>query len=333
MSEQKYTTVARAVTIEQAVSDGLAELGLREHEVNIEVLTVPSKGFLGLFSQKAEVRLTSLDYIMEEEKRAAKRQAEEAKEAKKAKERQAQAEKVDKVAKRDEKKAKPSREDQPKQKAQTKAPAKEEVGQGKKQVEDKGKKVEKKALTSEREEKVSNEGRAKRQEGQEEARPGKVVSPEDLKIAIDQGQKFLTQVFAAMDLEIEVQVEEKEGQTFLVLVGDNLGVLIGKRGQTLDSLQYLLNIAVNNYTQDHVRLMLDAEDYRIRRQKTLEELADRLANKAKKYRKEVSLEPMSAYERKVIHAHLQNHTGIVTKSYGSEPYRRLVISPKGRNRK
>jgi spoIIIJ-associated protein len=142
----------------------------------------------------------------------------------------------------------------------------------------------------------------------------------------EDGKKFLQHIFAEMDLDITIEESVQDGYTVFNLVGDNLGVLIGRRGQTLDALQYLLNISANRNSDENIRFMLDAEQYRDRRKKTLESLADRLANKAKKYKKDVVLEPMSAYERKIIHTHLQNERGIVTKSQGQEPFRKIVIS-------
>jgi len=147
----------------------------------------------------------------------------------------------------------------------------------------------------------------------------------------EDGKKFLQHVFAEMDLDITIEESMQDDHTVFNLVGDNLGVLIGRRGQTLDALQYLLNISANRNSDENIRFMLDAEQYRERRKKTLESLADRLANKAKKYKKDVVLEPMSAYERKIIHTHLQDERGIVTKSQGQEPFRKIVISAKKGN--
>lgn len=111
----------------------------------------------------------------------------------------------------------------------------------------------------------------------------------------------------------------------LHLYGADLGILIGRRGQTLDALQYLMNIVANRYSSTHMRIVLDAENFRERRKKTLEELADRLAERVIRTKKEVILEPMSPHERKVIHAQLQDHAKVRTFSRGEEPNRRVVI--------
>lgn len=143
---------------------------------------------------------------------------------------------------------------------------------------------------------------------------------------LESGKLFLNQVFEAMNLQVKIEESKDDEQTIFNLVGDNLGVLIGRRGQTLDALQYLTNIAVNRSSDSNTRIMLDAEEYRERRKKTLESLADRLANKVRKYKKDVVLEPMSPYERKIIHTHLQDERGVYTRSQGQEPFRKIVIS-------
>lgn len=145
---------------------------------------------------------------------------------------------------------------------------------------------------------------------------------------IEEAASFLRNMFKAMQLSVQIErVMTKEGADFN-LNGPELGILIGKRGQTLDSIQYLLNIVANRYSDSHLKITLDAEQFRERRKKTLEELAHRLASRVVKSRKEVILEPMSAAERKIIHAELQNHPGVKTFSKGDEPNRRIVIALK-----
>jgi spoIIIJ-associated protein len=143
---------------------------------------------------------------------------------------------------------------------------------------------------------------------------------------LEQTILFLNDVFLAMNLEVLVdkQVSE-EGITFN-LIGTDLGILIGRRGQTLDSLQYLVNIVANRFSKTHLRIILDAESFRERRKKTLEELASRLAGRVIRFKKEVVLEPMSPQERKIIHFQLQDHALVKTFSKGEEPNRRVVIA-------
>jgi spoIIIJ-associated protein len=145
---------------------------------------------------------------------------------------------------------------------------------------------------------------------------------------IEEAASFLRDMFKAMQLSVQIErVPTKEGVDFH-LRGPELGILIGKRGQTLDSIQYLANIVANRYSDSHLKITIDAEQFRERRKKTLEELAHRLASRVLKSRKEVILEPMSAAERKIIHAELQNHPSVKTYSKGDEPNRRVVITLK-----
>lgn len=138
---------------------------------------------------------------------------------------------------------------------------------------------------------------------------------------------FLTQVFDAMDLTVDISVEvEEDNHTVNVeLKGDEMGVLIGKRGQTLDSLQYLTSLALNRHTDEYVKVKLDTEDYRKRRKETLENLAKNIAYKVKRTKRPVSLEPMNPFERRVIHSTLQNDKYVSTHSEGEEPHRHVVV--------
>ena len=141
---------------------------------------------------------------------------------------------------------------------------------------------------------------------------------------------FLTQVFDAMDLTVEISVEvEEDNHTVNVeLKGDEMGVLIGKRGQTLDSLQYLTSLALNRHTDEYVKVKLDTEDYRKRRKETLENLAKNIAYKVKRTKRPVSLEPINPFERRVIHSTLQNDKYVSTHSEGEEPHRHVVVTLK-----
>ena len=141
---------------------------------------------------------------------------------------------------------------------------------------------------------------------------------------------FLTQVFDAMDLTVDISVEvEVDNHTVNVeLKGDEMGVLIGKRGQTLDSLQYLTSLALNRHTDEYVKVKLDTEDYRKRRKETLENLTKNIAYKVKRTKRPVSLEPMNPFERRVIHSTLQNDKYVSTHSEGEEPHRHVVVTLK-----
>ena len=151
---------------------------------------------------------------------------------------------------------------------------------------------------------------------------------------------FLTEVFDKMNLEVEIitKFDEIEGVIDIELKGPEMGVLIGKRGQTLDSLQYLTNLAVNRKSDNYLRVKIDTEDYRRRRKETLENLAKNMAYKVKRTKHPVSLEPMNPYERRIIHSALQNDKYVMTRSEGEDPFRHVVISlkkevPAGNGRK
>ena len=137
--------------------------------------------------------------------------------------------------------------------------------------------------------------------------------------------EFLSKVFAAMNLTVKINVNITEESVDVDLVGDDMGVLIGKRGQTLDSLQYLVSLVVNKKSDKYLRVKLDTENYRERRKETLENLAKNIAFKVKRTKRPVSLEPMNPYERRVIHSALQNDKYVTTKSEGEEPFRHVVV--------
>jgi spoIIIJ-associated protein len=146
--------------------------------------------------------------------------------------------------------------------------------------------------------------------------------------ALEEAIRFLQDIFKTMHISITIdQHKDREG-TILNMSGSELGILIGKRGQTLDALQYLVNIVANRFSSSHIRIILDAENFRERRKKTLEELALRLASRVIKSKNEVVLEPMNSQERKIIHAELQGHSVVKTYSKGEEPNRRVVIALK-----
>lgn len=151
------------------------------------------------------------------------------------------------------------------------------------------------------------------------------------KASIDgMAKEFLEDVFKAMNMvvSVEVRYHEESRNMNIELSGDEMGVLIGKRGQTLDSLQYLVSLVVNKDAEEYIRVKVDTEDYRKRRRETLENLAKNIAYKVKRTKRPVSLEPMNPYERRVIHYALQNDRYVTTHSEGDEPFRRVVVTLK-----
>ena len=151
------------------------------------------------------------------------------------------------------------------------------------------------------------------------------------KFSIDENVvEFLSSIFDAMKMEVEilVAVNEEEHIIEVELKGDDMGLLIGKRGQTLDSLQYLTNLAINKHSDEYYKVKIDTEDYRKRRKETLENLAKNIAYKVKRTKRPVSLEPMNPFERRIIHSALQNDRYVTTHSEGDEPYRHVVVTLK-----
>ena len=159
-------------------------------------------------------------------------------------------------------------------------------------------------------------------------KPAKIMAKKKDNV-IDTAKEFLEKVFKAMNLVVTIDINyDEDAKTMNInLSGDEMGLLIGKRGQTIDSLQYLVSLVVNkiNKDKDYIRVKVDTEDYRNRRKKTLEELAKNIAYKVKRTKRSVSLEPMNPYERRIIHSALQNDRYVTTKSEGEEPYRHIIV--------
>lgn len=152
---------------------------------------------------------------------------------------------------------------------------------------------------------------------------------------VEKAEQFLKEIFAAMNMDVAIEISEQEDGHVFNLIGENLGILIGKHGQTLDSLQYLSNLTANRgLLEEKVRIIIDIENYRTRREETLQRLAVRLADKVRRTGERIVLEPMNRHERKIIHMALQDNYKISTYSAGEEPFRKVVIELKrGRNGK
>lgn len=153
----------------------------------------------------------------------------------------------------------------------------------------------------------------------------KVIVKETL---VDKATGFLREIARAMDLVVSLEVEEESDMVKVNFIGDDLGILIGRRGDTLDALQYLVNLVANKKEEKRVRVVLDVEGYRKRREQTLQNLAFKLADKVRRRGQEVVLEPMNPHERRVIHTALQNNRYVYTTSQGDEPFRKIIIAPK-----
>ena len=266
-------------SIDAAVELALQELKLSKDQVTITVLEEPSKGFFGIGSKLAKVRV--------EEK------AKEHKEVKK----------VETAVKSEVKEVqhKETTEEKPAEKKNKKKHQKNNKG------------------NAEKKEKVKLEVK----------HANISAKPEDLQTVENHPAKeFLEKTFNEMGIEVSVSVEVGKDSVYVDVEGKDTGTVIGKRGQTLDALQYLTSLVVNKSENEDIRVVLDAEGYRAKREATLEALAFRLAEKVLNTGKSARLEPMNPYERKVIHSSLHNVEGINTRSEGDEPYRRVVIELK-----
>ena len=268
-------------SIDSAVALALQDLKLTRDQVTVTVLEEPSKGFFGIGSKLAKVRVEEIaPQPKEEPKPAPQPQTKEKPAEKKEEAPEAEAEKP-----REEKKKKNNRK-------------KPKNGANKKEFKIEGELVQ-----------VS-------------------AKPEDLKDAPDHPAKeFLENLIREMGLEGEVKVAVNETSVYADIDGKDTGTIIGKRGQTLDSIQYLTSLVVNKGEDEYIRVVVDAENYRAKREEPLEKLAYRLAEKCIKTGRSVRLEPMNPYERKVIHTTLQTVPSVVTRSEGNEPNRRVVIQP------
>ena len=166
------------------------------------------------------------------------------------------------------------------------------------------------------------------------AKPAVIRARKELTLE-DKAVLFLEQIFDAMKIQVKIETsyDDEEKEISIDLVGEDMGILIGKRGQTLDSLQYLTSMVVNKGSEGYIRVKLDTENYRSRRKETLETLAKNIAYKVKRTKRSVSLEPMNPYERRIIHAGLQSDKYVTTRSEGEEPFRHVVIVLKREGRR
>ena len=272
--------------VEEAVRLALEDLHLTEDQVKVTVLEEPSKGFFGIGSKLAKVRV--------ERKPEQKPDREEIKEDVK--------ENIVKAQAPAEKKPEPERRERPEKQQKRKV---------------------------DRPEKPKTEERERYQEPAGEMKIGVREKPADLvEIVESPALDFLREVTQKMGLNLTIKAFQNEDCLYMEINGKDSGTIIGKRGQTLDSIQYLTSLVVNKDSEKYIRVIVDAENYREKRERTLEQLANRLADKVKRTGKSVRLEPMNPYERKVIHATLQKYPGITTRSEGEEPYRRVIIEQK-----
>ena len=342
-------------TTQEAIDNGLAELGVTLADVHVDVLQEGAKGLFGLFGSKpACVRLTVMEDEHEDDhglsdllgsfslndqkkkpapKPTAAPKAEAPKPEKKP-EAKPTAPKSDVKAEAPKAAAKPEVPKAEAPKAEAKPEVKPEAPKAEAKPE---KKPEKKpeAPKTPRERKP-RPPRPAREEGEkrdfapmapaETFAPTEppVIHPEDTPAG--RAQKFLMDVTDRMGVKVDVYVDDSKADNLSIhMIGDTLGILIGRRGETLDALQYLTSLQVNKGREGYIRVTLDTENYRAKREDSLRRLAQRMANRAVKTGRKVVLEPMNPYERRVLHTALQNHPAVTTHSEGEEPNRRVVI--------
>lgn len=293
---------------EDAVEKALKQLQLSRDEVSVEVLEREKKGFLGFGGNPAKIRVSYDDGkpepVFQPEVRTQPKP---------------QQEKVQPAVPQ-EKPAAAEKPAQPRIFAEEKLSGRK-TGGGKESAEEKPQR------SQEPREKKEKEGSAQRTQ-----RPEPVIVPEELGPQVDdetaqQIRSFLTGLLQQMECQAQVEVYQPEKERYKVLLnGDKMGQLIGRRGETLDAIQQLCSYCVNREAEKRVRIQVDAENYRAKREESLVRLADKVAGKVIKYRRNVTLEPMNAYERHVIHTALQDYENISTYSVGTEPNRRVVVS-------
>ena len=299
-----------AKTKSEAITKACIELGVSSDQLEIQVISEGSNGFFGIGSKPAVIKVRKIELVSEEE---------EMKEI------------VETVKLDSFKEETPVEEKKPEPvkpvKKETKEPkAVSEKPRQPKPVKEKVVKEKQPREPKEIKEKPVREKAAK------PAKPVEIITdPEEIKEVENRARIFLSEVFASMNLgevEITSKYNTTDGSLEVDFEGEDMGILIGKRGQTLDSLQYLTSLVVNKGKSNYIRVKLDTEDYRKRRKETLENLARGIAYKVRKTRKPVILEPMNPYERRIIHSALQGNKFVETVSEGEEPYRHVVVKLK-----
>ena len=282
-----------AKTVDEAITKACLEFETSSDNLEIQVVQEGTSGFLGFIGSKPAV-IKVRKKVQEEEFDILKELAKE-------------------------------------EKKEKKAPVKEEKKEPKKEFKKEAKPVrEPKKETAAKPQTENKEVKPVAKEAQPKPEPRKPVvrTEEQVQQMKQDAEKFLTGVFGAMELPVEITMNYDKTADCLEIdfAGEDMGILIGKRGQTLDSLQYLTNRVANKMQDGYVRVKLDTEDYRRRRKETLENLAKNIASKVKRTRRTVALEPMNPYERRIIHSALQSDPAVSTHSEGEEPYRKVVVT-------
>ena len=298
---------ATGKTVKDAIRNGLAELGCDSDDVDIQVIEMGSPGLFGMFGKHAKVRLTvkGEDPAMDIEMPVLSLDAAGAR--------------------------KPRAEKRKPEKTETEDAA-DETG-----AED-APRTEKKSRSRRRRKGGANRAEADEAPAAEEteAQPAPIIerepfvpTPEDQQSEeARRARDFLNGLTERMGVPVSIELMETEEQLRMQMAGDNMSLLIGRRGETLDALQYLTSLNINRGREEYLRVSIDTENYRAKREEALRKLAVRMAGRAKKSGRRVALEPMNPYERRILHSALQNDPDVTTHSEGEEPYRRVIITLK-----
>ena len=308
---------ASGKTVKDAIQNGLTELGCTLDEVETSVIDMGSPGLFGMFGKPAKVRLTvkgedhsfdiempvfTLDQPGQGGRKSGEKKRERAPKAESAAPQQSAAEPIEE--------------------AQESAPAEQPKEKEKRERKPRARKERKEAVQEERPEPVTVAAPA------EPAEPFVAMADEELSETAKNARSFLQGLTDKMGVPAEIAVCERPEQLRMLLSGENMSILIGRRGETLDALQYLTSLNVNRGREEYLRVSLDTENYRAKREEALRKLAVRMANRAKKSGRRVALEPMNPNERRILHSALQNDPEVTTHSEGEEPYRRVIITLK-----
>lgn len=274
-------------TVEDATIEAATTLGIASSELDIEVVSKGTSGFLGIGAKPAVIRARAKKEVNDD---------------------------IEDIL---------ANAKKPGSKGKKNTPKKQPVNKSSEVKEEKPVKEVKEVKEEVKDEDTSFEDEEKK------AEPKEFVKIEES--VIEETRQYLEKLFAAMEMEadIDITVDDQTRTMNIDVEGPEMGIIIGKRGQTLDSLQYLISLFVNKKSDSYIRIKLDTENYRERRRETLENLAKNIAYKVKKSRRSFSLEPMNPYERRIIHSTLQNDKYVTTKSEGEEPYRKVVVYPNG----
>ena len=326
---KKYEASAR--TVDEAIEQGLQELGVSIGDVDVQVLEEGSKGLFGLFgSRLARVSLTVKDYednLLEDLLGGDTKPAEKPAAEKKQKPAPAEKAEAPKAAEKAEAPKTEEKTEEARKEAPRPAPVRRVAP----------KKAEKKApaeaaAPAENMPEAAPEAEGEAPEIRPMEKPTVTAIPDDQLTpdsAAGLARDFLREITRLMGVEVSIEMgTDEEGNVYGSMMGDTLGILIGRRGETLDALQYLTSLKVNRGREGYTRVILDTENYRARREDTLIRLANRMANRAVRTGRRVSLEPMNPYERRIIHYALQQNEAVSTHSEGDEPNRHVVITVK-----